>query len=65
MAEQARTVQFVDKEKLRPIIAQVFAEMGIHVKPIGAEKLQEMIAACGVKPEENAFSQGIIEMREE
>ena len=65
MTEQMRTVQFVDKEKLRPIIAQAFEEMGIRVEPIGAEKLQEMIAACGVKPEENAFSQGIIEMREE
>jgi hypothetical protein len=65
VAERVRTVRFVDKEKLRPIIAQVFAEMGIRVKPIGAEKLQEMIAACGVKPEENTFSQGIIKMREE
>lgn len=65
MTKQARTVHFVDKEKLCPIIAQVFEEMGIRVELIGAEKLQEMIAACGVKPEENAFSQGIIEMREE
>ena len=65
MAEQVRTVQFVDKEKLRPVIAQAFAEMGIRGEPIGAEKVQAMIAACGVKPEENAFSQGIIEMREE
>ena len=55
----------MDKEKLRPIIAKAFEEMGIRGEPIGAEKLQEMIAACGVKPEENAFSQGIIEMREE
>jgi hypothetical protein len=46
-------------------MAQVFAEMGLHVRPIGAEKLQEMLAACGVKPEENACSQGIIAMREE
>ena len=65
MTEQVRAVRFVDKAKLRPIIAQVFEEMGLRVEPIGAEKLQEMIAACGVKPEENAFSQGIIEMREE
>ena len=59
MTEQVRTVHFVDKEKLRPIIAQVFEEMGIRVEPIGAEKLQEMTAACGVKPGENAFSQGV------
>ena len=65
VTEQVRMVQFVDKEKLRPVIAQAFEEMGIRGEPIGAEKVQAMIAACGVKPEENAFSQGIIEMREE
>jgi hypothetical protein len=59
------TVQFVDKTRLRRVIAQAFAEMGIHGAPIGAEKVQEMIAACGVQPEANAFSQGIIETREE
>jgi hypothetical protein len=46
-------------------VAKAFAEMGITEKPIGAEKVQEMIAACGVKPEDNEFSRGIIEMREE
>ena len=59
------TVRFVDKTRLRPVIAQAFAEMGIHGAPIGAEKVQEMIAACGVQPEDNTFSRGIIEMREE
>jgi len=39
--------------------------MGIRGQPIGAAKVQEIIATCGVKPETNAFSQGIIEMREE
>jgi hypothetical protein len=63
VTEQVRTVQFVDKEKLRPVIAQAFAEMGIRGEPIGAGELQMM--AHGVKPEENAFSQEIIEMREE
>jgi hypothetical protein len=47
------------------VIAQAFAETGIHGAPIGAEKVQEMIAACGVQPEANAFSRGIIDMREE
>ena len=56
---------FVDKAKLRPIVDKVFEEMGIHGEPIGAEELQKMMAACGVKPEENIFSRGIIEMREE
>ena len=63
--EQLPVVQFVDKTRLRPVIAQAFAEMDIHGAPIGAEQVQEMIAACGVLPEANAFSQGIIEMREE
>jgi hypothetical protein len=63
--EHLPTVQFVDKTRLRPVIARAFAEMGIHGAPIGAEKVQEMIAACGVQPEANTFSQGIIEMREE
>ena len=65
MTEQVRTVQFVDKEKLRPVIAQAFEEMGIRGEPIGAEELQERMVAHGVKPEDNILSQGIIEMREE
>src|SRR5262245_30680873 len=44
---------------------QALAQMAIHGEPIGAEQLQEMIRACGVKPEDNEFSRGIIEMREE
>jgi len=63
--EHLLTGQFVDKTRLRRVIAQAFAEMGIHGAPIGAEKGQEMIAACGIQPDTNTFSQGIIEMREE
>ena len=59
------TIQFVDKERLRPLTAKAFEEMGVRSEPIDAEKLQKMIAACGVKAEDNIFSQGIIEMREE
>ncbi len=40
-------------------------EMGIRGEPIGAENVQRMIAAEGFKPEDNEFSRGIIEMREE
>jgi hypothetical protein len=46
-------------------VASAFAQMGIAGAPVGAEKVQEMIAACGIKPEDNEFSRGIIEMREE
>ena len=45
--------------------AKAFAEMGITEEPIGAEKVQEMIAASGIRPEDNEFSHGIVEMREE
>ena len=59
------TIQFADKEKLRPLTAKTFEEMGIRSEPIDAEKLQKMVAACDVKAEDNIFSRGIIEMREE
>ena len=55
----------LQKEKLRPIVAEVFERMSIRGEPIGAENVQKMIAACGIKPEDNEFSRGIIEMREE
>jgi anti-sigma factor RsiW len=46
-------------------IAKAFEEMGITGEPIGAEKVQEMMLAEGIRPEDNEFSRGIIEMREE
>ncbi len=60
-----QAVRFVDKQALQPLLDQTFAEMGIRGAPIGAEKVQEMIAACGVRLEDNILSRGIIEMREE
>jgi hypothetical protein len=54
-----------EKEALRQIADQTLAEMGIHRQPIPAEELQRMMLECGIKPEENLFSRGIIEMREE
>jgi hypothetical protein len=45
--------------------AKAMAEMGIVGKPVGIERLREMIAACGIKPEDNACSREIIAMREE
>ncbi|MEW6297200.1 MAG: hypothetical protein AB1671_05590 [Thermodesulfobacteriota bacterium] len=57
--------RFVDKHALQPLIARSFAEMGIRGEPVGAEKVQEMIAACGVREEDNILSRGIVDMREE
>ena len=54
-----------NKEKQRQAFAKLFEKMGIHGEPIGAENVQKMIAACGIKPEDNEFSRGIIAMREE
>lgn len=58
-------VRVVDKEKLQPVVDKAFVEMSVCGEPVGAEKVQEMIAACGVKLEDNIFSQEIIAMREE
>jgi hypothetical protein len=52
-------------ERLRPFMGKAFKALGATLEPVGAEKVQEMVAACGVNPEDNLFSQGIIEMREE
>jgi hypothetical protein len=40
-------------------------QMGIRGEPVGAQKVREMMAADGIKPEDNEISRGIIEMREE
>ena len=63
--ERSRTIRFVDKHKLYPLFARAFGTMGIYGEPIGAEKVQEMIAACGAPPEDSLFSRELIEMREE
>lgn len=45
---------------------RAFKKMGIDdVQPVGAEKLQEMMIAAGIKPEENIASREIMRMREE
>jgi hypothetical protein len=54
-----------DQAALSAAVDRAFKKMGITGTPIGAENVQAMIAACGIKPEDNEFSRGIIEMREE
>ncbi len=54
-----------NQEALSAAWAKALDAMGIRGEPIGAEKVQQMIAAEGFKPEDNEFSRGIIEMREE
>ncbi len=55
----------VNKPRMRSLTAKTFEKMGVKGKPIGAEKVQERIAAHGVKPEDNAFSRALLRMREE
>lgn len=56
-------------ELQQPYIAAAWAkmmeEMGISGEPVSIEELHEMMIADGVNPEDNEFSRGIIEMREE
>src|SRR2546427_12744102 len=44
---------------------EILRQLGITGKPIGAEKVQEMMVAEGVKPEDCALSREILAMREE
>jgi hypothetical protein len=56
----------VDKGPLRESFAALFRRLDIEdVRPIGAEKLQELLRQAGIKPEDNLLSSGIIAMREE
>jgi hypothetical protein len=57
--------QVADQATIRAAVAEAFAAMGITGEPVGAEKVQEMMAASGLKPEDNEFSRGIIAMRGE
>jgi hypothetical protein len=55
-----------DPKELAEHHAQVLKALGIeHVKPVGAQKVREMMIADGVDPDDNEFSRGIIEAREE
>lgn len=54
-----------ENESLRPLLDQAFDALSATEEPIGAEQVQQLVAACGVNPDGNSFSQGLIEMREE
>lgn len=54
-----------EQEQINAAWDEVMQKLGISGEPIGAEKVRAMIEAEGVKPENNEFSRGIIEMREE
>jgi len=55
---------FLDPEMIRRVVAETNAKMGFVPDPTAtAENAREMIEACGVRPEENLLSRGIIEER--
>ena len=75
MSEEEREDLELAEELLRqgrkdqPILAAGFKkflkQLGIKGKPIGAKRLREMALKEGLDPNDNQFSRGIIEMREE
>ena len=54
-----------NQQTISAAIAKAYAEMGIAGQAIDAKNLQELFLTHGIKPEENAFSRGLIDMREE
>ena len=46
-------------------MAKILPAMGICQMPVAPEKLRELMIASGIKSEDNVFSKGIMEMREE
>jgi hypothetical protein len=54
-----------EKPRLRALAAKVLEQMGISGHPVPPETLRQMMAEAGIRPEENLFSRGIEEMREE
>ncbi|MDX2042807.1 MAG: hypothetical protein SF097_16430 [Acidobacteriota bacterium] len=54
-----------ENESLSPLLEQAFEALSATETPIGAEQVQQLVATCGVNPNGNSFSQGLIEMREE
>lgn len=55
----------LNQDRIAAAWAAAIEEVGISDEPISAEELQKMFAECGIRPEDNEFSRGIIEMREE
>jgi hypothetical protein len=58
----------VSREEQAGLVAgweKFMEQLGIKGKPIPAKKLHEMAIKEGIDPNDNQFSRGIIEMREE
>lgn len=56
---------YLRQTKRKETAEQALQKLGIGVQPVGAEKLQAMMIAAGIRPEENLASREIMAMREE
>jgi hypothetical protein len=66
--ELAEEILRVGREEEADFVAgwdKFMKQLGIKGKPIGIKKLHEMAIKEGLDPNDNQFSRGIIEMREE
>ena len=58
-------IRALNKGELQDTVERAFQEMGVRARPIGAEKVQQLLLDCGVDPEENAFSRELLALRGE
>jgi hypothetical protein len=59
-------VRFADKELIRRLLDEQDKALGfVPVPDASIAKLRAMMLADGIRPEDNAFSREIIEMRDE
>lgn len=65
MAERMRREARASQPAISAMSARIFEQMGITGKPVGIDKLREMMAAEGGNPDDNIFSREIIAMRDE
>jgi hypothetical protein len=65
LAEELLRVSRKEQAGLAAGFKKFLKHLGIKGKPIGAKKLQEMALKEGLNPNDNQFSRGIVEMREE
>lgn len=55
---------FTDKDETRRLVAEVNARMGFVPDPTATvEKVRAMMAAEGIRPEDNAFTTELMRMR--
>jgi hypothetical protein len=65
-AAKTARASFLDKQRIREIVAEQNERMGFVPDPTAtAQKAREMMLALGIRPEDNILSRGIIAARDE